>query len=318
MQLDNHSQILANLSNKRFTYREIEVAIRSSLTVDDCVVINRETEKLKQELVAYIVPSSLFVPEQLLSHLQTILPSKLIPTALIPVSTIPLTNTGQVDEATLGSLEIIDSDLMRCIEEQLESLSEIERVAVVVEPLITTIPPVHLQDLLGNTQAMPPATSLMIASENSQQKVQATILSQKIENKKPSSSKKLAISHGESLQYSEDTPKTLKELLQRTAQHSTQGIIYIQSDGSEKVQSYGELWQDAQRILAGFRKLGLKPQDKVIFQLEDNQDFLCAFWGCVLGGFVPVPISIAPTYELANSIASNFKTLGRCWGNPLY
>ncbi|MBE8971000.1 SDR family NAD(P)-dependent oxidoreductase [Nostocales cyanobacterium LEGE 12452] len=309
MQLDNHSQVLGNLNNRNFIYREIEVAIRSSLTVDDCVVIKRETEKLKQELVAYIVPSSLFLPEQLLSHLQTILPSKLIPTALVPVSTIPLTNTGQVDEAALASLEILDSDLIDRIEGQLKSLSEIERVAVVVEPLITSIPPVHLQDLLGNTQA--------IASEDSQQKVQATILSQKIENKKLSSSKKLAISHGEPLQYPEDAPKTLKELLQRTAQHSTQGIIYIQSDGSEKVQSYGELWQDAQRILAGFRKLGLKPQDKVIFQLEDNQDFICGFWACMLGGFVPVPISIAPTYELANSIASKLQNTWQILGKPL-
>lgn len=309
MQLDNHNQILENLSNKSFTDREIEVAIRSSLAVDDCVVIKREREKLKQELVAYIVPSSLFVPEQFLAHLKTILPSKLIPTALVPVSTIPLTNTGQVDEAALASLEIIDSDLMDRIEEQLKSLSEIERVAVVVEPFIRSIPSVHLQDLLGNTQAL--------ASEDSQQKVQATILSQKIENKKLSSSKKLAVSHGEPLPYSEDAPKTLQELLQRTAQHSTQGIIYIQSDGSEKVQSYGELWQNAQRILAGFRKLGLKPQDKVIFQLEDNQDFLCAFWGCVLGGFVPVPISIAPTYELANTIASKLQNTWQMLGKPL-
>ena len=309
MQLDNPSQILENLSNKSFTDREIEVAIRASLAVDDCVVIKRKIENLKQELVAYIVPSSLFVPEQFLSHLKTILPSKLIPTALVPVSTIPLTNTGQVDEAALASLEIIDSDLMDRIEEQLKSLPEIERVAVVVEPFIRSIPSVHLQDLLGNTQAL--------ASEDSQQKVQATILGQKIENKKLSSSKRLAISHGEPLPYSEEAPKTLKELLQRTAQHSTQSIIYIQSDGSEKVQSYGELWQDAQRILAGFRKLGLKPQDKVIFQLEDNQDFLCAFWGCVLGGFVPVPISIAPTYELANTIASKLQNTWQMLGKPL-
>ncbi|MBN3951616.1 MAG: SDR family NAD(P)-dependent oxidoreductase [Nostoc sp. NMS7] len=317
MQLDNSSKVLANLSNKSFTYREIEVAIRSSLTVDDCVVIKRETEKLKQELVAYIVPSSLFAPEQLLSHLQTILPSELIPTALVPVSTIPLTDQGQVDEVTLASLEAIDSELMHCIEEQLESLPEIERVAVVVEPLITSIPPVHLQDLLGNTQAMYLATSLTLTSEDSQQKVRATILSQKIENKKVFSSKKLAISHGEPLQYSEHAPKTLKELLQRAAKHSTQGIIYIQFDSSEKVQSYGELWQDAQRILAGFRKLGLKPQDQVIFQLENNQDFLCAFWGCVLGGFVPVPISIAPTYELANTIASKLQNTWQMLGKPL-
>lgn len=306
MQLDNYCKILANSSNQSFTYRKIEVAIRSSLTVDDCVVIERKTEKLKQELVAYIVPSGLFAPEQLFSHLQTILPSELIPTAVVPISTIPLTNTGQVDEVTLASLEVVDSDLMCRIEDQLESLSGIERVAVVVKSVITSIPPVHLQDLLGDTQ---------IASEDSQQNVQATTPSQKIENKNPSSLKKLAI-HGEPLQYSEDAPKTLQELLQRTTQYSNKGIIYIQSDGSDKFQSYGELWQDAQRILAGLRKLGLKPQDKVIFQLKDNQDFICGFWACVLGGFVPVPISITPTYELANSIASKLKNTWQMLGKP--
>lgn len=47
--------------------------------------------------------------------------------------------------------------------------------------------------------------------------------------------------------------------------------------------------------------MGLKPGDKLLFQLEQNQDFIPAFWGCVLGGFVPVPISIPPTYDEVNS-----------------
>lgn len=317
MQLNNNSQFLANSSNKNFIYRKIEVAIRSSLTVDDCVVIERETQKRKQELVAYVVPSGLFAPEQLLFHLQTILPSELMPTALVPVSTIPLTVTGQLDKAALANLEVIESNLMRRIEEQLKSLSEIERVKVVVQPFVRSIPPVHLEDLLDETQTMPPVTSPKIAPEDSQQNIQANTFSQKIENKNPSSSKKLAISHGEPLQYSKDASKTLQEVLQRTAQNSTKGIIYVQPDGSEKIQSYHQLWQDAQRILAGLRKLGLKPQDKVIFQLEDNQDFICAFWGCVLGGFVPVPVSIASTYEPVNSTASKLHNTWQMLGKPI-
>ncbi|MHC5597719.1 MAG: AMP-binding enzyme [Nostoc sp.] len=156
MQLDDYNQLLANSSNISFTYREIEVAIRSSLTVDDCVVIERQTENLKDELVAYVVPSGLFIPEQLLSHLQGILPSESIPRAIVPVSTLPLTDTGELDKATLTNLEIIDSDLMLRIEKQLKSLSEIERVAVVVQPQIKSIPPLHLEDLLTENQAFAP------------------------------------------------------------------------------------------------------------------------------------------------------------------
>jgi hypothetical protein len=190
MQLDHHSQVLVTSLNQSFAYQEIEVAIRSSLTVDDCVVIQRQTEQGKPELVAYIVPSGLFAPEQLLSHLQTILPRELMPTVFVPISTIPLTDAGQIDEVALASLEVIDSNLMRDLEKQLELFPEIDRVAVVVEPVVKPIPPVHLEDLLGETPANP--------DEN--QEVQVTA-HKKTETKNSSASKKLAISYGEPLPY---------------------------------------------------------------------------------------------------------------------
>ncbi|WP_138502502.1 SDR family NAD(P)-dependent oxidoreductase [Nostoc sp. PA-18-2419] len=318
MQLNNYNLPLANSINKNFICREVEVAIRLGLAVDDCVVIQRQTKKLKQELVAYIVPSGSFILKQLLFDLQKILPSEYIPKAIALISTIPLTDKGELDKATLATIELIDSDLILNIEKQLESLSEIERVAVVIEPQVKIIPTLHLENLLGENQAISLATSLTNVFENSLlQKVQAIIPNENIENQNSDSSKKLAISHGEPLQYSENTSKTLQEVLQRTAQNSTKGIIYVQPNGSEKIQSYHQLWQDAQRILAGLRKLGLKPQDKVIFQLEDNQDFICAFWGCVLGGFVPVPVSIAPTYEPVNSNASKLQNAWQMLGKPI-
>ena len=307
MQLDHHSQVLATSINQSFAYQqEIEVAIRSSLTVDDCVVIKRQTKKLKEELVAYIIPSGSFAPEQILSHLQTILPSDLIPAAFVPISTIPLTDAGQIDEVALACLEVIDSNLMRDLEKQLELFPEIDRVAVVVEPVVKSIPPLHLEELLGEIQANP--------DEN--QEVQVTA-HKKTENKNSSASKKLAISYGEPPPYTEDVPKNLVEVLQRASKNLNEGIIYIKGDGSEQVQSYLELWQDAQRILAGLRKIGLKPQDKVIFQLEDNQDFISAFWGCLLGGFVPVPVSIAPIYEPGNNTASKLQNTWQMLEKPL-
>lgn len=313
MQLDNHSQVLATSTNEDFTYqsthKKIEVAIRSSLTVDDCVVIKRQTKKLKEELVAYIVPSVLFAPEQILAHLQTILPSELIPAALVPISTIPLTDAGQIDELALSSLEVMNSDLMLTLEQQIESLSDIDRVAVVVEPVVKNIPPLHLEDLLEETPTN--------FHDNNQEEIQLTTHSHKTEDKNYSTAKKLAISHGEPLQYSPDAPKNLVEVLQRATKNSKQGIIYVKSDGTETVQSYRELWQDAQRILTGLRNIGLNPQDKVIFQLEDNQDFICAFWGCVLGGFVPVPVSIPPIYEPANNTANKLQNTWQMLEKPL-
>lgn len=113
--------------------------------------------------------------------------------------------------------------------------------------------------------------------------------------------KQLSVSHGEPLTLAPSSPTNLAQALQQAAIHSpNQGIVYIESNGKESFQLYPDLLEEAQRIVGGLRKLGLKPQDKVIFQFDRNQDFIAAFWGCVLGGFVPVPIAIAPTYSESN------------------
>ncbi|QSV63975.1 MAG: amino acid adenylation domain-containing protein [Dolichospermum sp. DL01] len=298
-----------NWTNVSASLSVIESALLSNPLIEDCIVVIKKNQSSELEIIAYIVSSLPISPEQIQSKLENVIPKFLLPKAYVPVSSIPLTVAGQLDEATLLKLQVIDSDLIDSIEKQLNSLLEIERVAVVVEPQVKIIPPLHLEDLLPEIPA--------IVSEDNRIQIQAITSSQKIETNQNIESKKPAISHGEPLQYAENAPKTLAEVLQRAAEQSTNGIIYIQSDGSEKIQSYRELWQDAQRILAGLKKLGLKPQDKVIFQLEHNQDFISAFWGCVLGGFVPVPISIAPSYNQINSTTSKLQNVWQMLGKPL-
>lgn len=60
----------------------------------------------------------------------------------------------------------------------------------------------------------------------------------------------------------------------------------------------------AESILSGLRKLGLKPQSKVFLQLPRSQDFIAVFWGCILGGFIPIPVTVASDYTTDNSKAN--------------
>ncbi|MCF2150414.1 Polyketide synthase [Desmonostoc muscorum LEGE 12446] len=145
MQLDNSSKNLANSSNKKNHLREVEVAIRSSFFVEDCVVVERQIEKLKHELVAYVVPSEIFVREQLLSHLQRIVPSEWLPQAIVPISTLPFNPSGEIDQTALSNLEIKDRDLVQRWSELIKSLPEVQQVAVVVQEHLK-----HLSDLLPN------------------------------------------------------------------------------------------------------------------------------------------------------------------------
>lgn len=281
----------------------VEAALLEHPLIDECVVLVRTCETSRRELVAYIVFAGSFSLEQVQSHLLTRVSAVMMPIAYIPVSTLPLTELGQVDEQALIDKEAIDSDLVQRWEERLQSVPEVEQVAVIVEDYNEKIPPVHLLDVLPNWKVANGST------------LDPTRIVPQVSTQKSDS---IAISHGEPLQLPIDAPKNLAQVLVRAARVASRGIVYINSDGSENIQSYEAMLEEAQRQLAGLRKLGLVAQDKVIFQLDRYQDFIPAFWGCILGGFVPVPITIASNYD--DESDSNVKKLLNAWqvlGRPI-
>ncbi len=112
-----------------------------------------------------------------------------------------------------------------------------------------------------------------------------------------------AIVDGGSLSVDLNTPQTLIEGLQTATKTSTkQQIIYWQSQGEVIHQSYRQLLALAEKFLAGLRSKGLQPGDKIILQLEHDFDLIPAFWGCILGGFIPVILEVPPSYQESNPI----------------
>ncbi|HEY7164879.1 MAG TPA: AMP-binding protein [Candidatus Binatia bacterium] len=127
-----------------------------------------------------------------------------------------------------------------------------------------------------------------------------------------------AISHGLPLLTDNTAPATLADCMIRAAKRSPdKGIVYVRSDGSESFQSYPELIEDAGRILTGLRNLGLQTGDKVILQLENDRDFFMVFWGCILGGFVPVLLSVAEIYRNVDSVARKLYAILLMLDQPL-
>ncbi len=329
-------------SAENITTDQIVEAVLKDSSVDECVVLLRETATSERELVAYVVSSRPFSPQRLQSQLQTLLPAAWVPSAYVPVSTLPLTPTGQVDKLALARLEVIDSDLVQRWSEQLQSLPEVEQVAVVVQE-DADVSPLHLSDLLpgrgdgargrGGTRG-PHAVGIRgdgeqgsrggalcppgAGAQGAQGSRGGALCPPGAEEQGESEPKALAISHGGSLQLEPDAPTTLAKTLQRAAQTSLQqSITYIQSNGSKSVQSYAALLEEAERILAGLRKLGLKPQDKVILQLELTQDIIPTFWGCILGGFIPVIMAVPPTYQEANGALDKLCHVWQLLDKPL-
>lgn len=108
------------------------------------------------------------------------------------------------------------------------------------------------------------------------------------------------------------TTATLGEALVRAAVLDDAGDIrYLSGDGTEQRQSYSDLLDDASRILSGIRAKGLVPGSLVVIQIDHAPDLIAAFWACVLGGYVPVPVSANPP---PNSALSAAELLAGVWG----
>ena len=111
---------------------------------------------------------------------------------------------------------------------------------------------------------------------------------------------------------------TLPEVLRRAAvQAPGERLVFRQIDGSAVTASYASLQEGAEVVLGGLRRLGVGPGAPVLFQLERHQDFLTALWGCLLGGMVPVPLSVAPSYEQRHSAVAKLENAWRLLGQPL-
>src|SRR6187399_1615395 len=104
--------------------------------------------------------------------------------------------------------------------------------------------------------------------------------------------------------------ETLSELITRN--RSVKRVVsYLESEQSERVLSYAELYERALGILFHLQKLGARPGDKLILYLANNEQFLDAFWAGMLGGIVAVPVALGISDEHKHKLLRIAKKLGK-------
>ncbi len=90
---------------------------------------------------------------------------------------------------------------------------------------------------------------------------------------------------------------TLVDLIISRKDETEKGITFILGDTEERFVSYKELYYTSASILYNLQSAGFRQKDEVIFQIDDNQKFIYAFWACVLGGMIPVPVTTGTNDE---------------------
>lgn len=86
-------------------------------------------------------------------------------------------------------------------------------------------------------------------------------------------------------------------------------VTFIEGAEDESRLTYRQLHQRALVLLGGLQQQGLQPGDELIFFLKNNQAFIEAFWACLLGGIVPVPVAVGISDEHRAKLIRIFRCL---------
>ena len=83
-------------------------------------------------------------------------------------------------------------------------------------------------------------------------------------------------------------------------EHRSRGdgaIGYLEGEGAEKSLRLSELRRRALGILHHLQRAGAQPGDRLILHVPTNEQFLDAYWACLHGGIIPVPVAIGISDE---------------------
>jgi acyl-CoA synthetase (AMP-forming)/AMP-acid ligase II/acyl carrier protein len=88
-------------------------------------------------------------------------------------------------------------------------------------------------------------------------------------------------------------------------------ITYLEGEQNERHVTFAELYARALGILFHLQKLGASRGDHLILFLGDNEPFIDAFWGAILGGIIPVPVALGISDEHRHKLLRIARKLGQ-------
>lgn len=302
---DHRLEVLSSLDNKAMingvlvNLSLVEAAIITHFAVKDCAVIVKEHHKYGKTLVAFMTTTSPISSNIVSAYLHNDYPTLHIPAAFVEVNSIPRNSDGNVDTSSLQQISITDDYVLSMWEKKFSELG-ILRTCISTEKKQSVENMLHVHDLI----------------EPQNNRVYKTVTEHVNDDWHQSNNPKAYLDGGEVL-YSKDTPTTMSDaLLTISEKYPDKGLYVYQSETDHTFLSYKELMNQAQSYLAGLYEYDFKAGDCVILQISDLVDFFPVLWGCVLGGIIPVTVSIPPVYDSNNTIVNKLQNCWKLLGKP--
>jgi acyl-CoA synthetase (AMP-forming)/AMP-acid ligase II len=92
---------------------------------------------------------------------------------------------------------------------------------------------------------------------------------------------------------------------------SLRGITYLDGGRPARPAPYRQLHARALGILGFLQRSGLGPGDELVLLVESNEQCIDAFWGCLMGGIVPVPVGVGIVDQHRHRLLRVFPRLRR-------
>jgi amino acid adenylation domain-containing protein len=280
----------------------IEAALLRDPALADAAVRHRRTLQGEPALVAYVVAAGARFPD----ILPPPLPPGSPPLTVVPIGTLPLTPRGDVDEAALQRIPILDAATIARAEEELQSWSDAARAVVIARDVVAPTGLLHLAEILPPDEARRSSPPPAPRPDDTPPPVSLITLAR---------SRPLALVDGGPLHISEGEPLTLVAALARAAALG-KGISYLDEGGAWDAQSYADLQREALSIAGGLARAGLRRGDRVLLQIDTLRGHFTAFWACLLDGLVPATVAIAPSYEVENAVVAKLFNAWRLLDRP--
>jgi acyl-CoA synthetase (AMP-forming)/AMP-acid ligase II/acyl carrier protein len=103
--------------------------------------------------------------------------------------------------------------------------------------------------------------------------------------------------------------QTLVDMLEDRSR-GTGAIGYLEGQDAEKLLPVTELRRRALGILHHLQRIGAKPGDKLLLHVTSNEQFIDAYWACLYGGIVPVPVAVGISDEHKHKLLRIARQLG--------
>ena len=285
----------------------LEAALLSLPLIEDCAVLALESPGGAVR-VAYVVLRGPVTRQKIESHVTEVAPGAPRPDHVVFVNRLPYTEDGALDHVALSRVAVIDDALARRLESMLDEDPRFKGSAVVLEEPANVTPLLHERQLLPPTFA-PPLAALSAAPEA---RAVARRSGAPLADSGP-----LAECEGPPLSSREGAPRTLPDALRAAALRLVDPrIAYLGVNQSIRLDTFSSLLGEARRIHGGLKARGVARGDKLVLQLERPEDVLPAFWGCLLGGIVPVLTAVPASYDAGTNDVERLAQVIRLLDRP--